>query len=72
MDVSLEDDSVGPFLRSFKYHTDNSPKEGSSRHISHEQMTEYARDCRAFYDPIAKYMERMGNGNNWSLLNYKD
>ena len=72
MDVSLENNYVGPFLGSSKYHPDSSPEEGSSGQLSHEQMTEYTGDCRAFYNPIAKYMERMGNGNNWSLLNYKD
>ena len=70
--VSWEDDSLGHFLRSFNYQPDISSEKGSSGHLSHEQMTEYTGDCRAFYDPIAKYMERMGNGNNWSLLNYKD
>ena len=39
VDVSLEDDSVGPFLRYFKYKLDSSPKKGSSGHLSHEQMT---------------------------------
>ena len=68
MDVSLENDFVGPFLRYFKYHPDSSREEGSSGHISHEQMTEYAGDFRDFYEPIAEYMERLGNGNDWSHL----
>ena len=72
MDVSLVDDSMGPFLISFKYHPNSSPEEGGSGHLSHEQMTEYARDCRAFYDPMAEYMGRLGNGNDWSHLYYKD
>ena len=72
VDVSLEDDYVGPFLRSFKSQLDNSPEEGSFGHLSHEQMTEYTGDCRAFYDPISEYMERLGNGNEWSHLYSKD
>ena len=39
VDVSLENDFVGPFLISFKYHPDSSPEEGSSGQLSHEQMT---------------------------------
>ena len=30
VDVSLEDDYVGPFLRSLKYHPNSSPEERSS------------------------------------------
>ena len=68
MDVSLEKDSVGPFLGSSKYHPDSSPEEGSSRQLSHEQMKEYTGDCRVFYDPIVEYMEGLGNSNDWSHL----
>ena len=39
VDVSLENNYVGPFLRSLKYHPNSSPKERSSRQLSHEQMT---------------------------------
>ena len=72
MDVSLEKDSVGPFLGYSKYHPDRSPQEGSPGQLSHEQMTEYTGGCRVFYDPIAEYMERLGNGNDWSHLYSKD
>ena len=72
VNVSLENDSVGPPLRSFNYQPYSSPEEGSSRQLSREQMTEYAGGCHVFYDPIAEYMERMGNGNDWSHLCCKD
>ena len=39
VDVSLQNDSVGPFLRSFKYQPGISPEEGSSGQLSHEHMT---------------------------------
>ena len=68
MDVSLENDVVGPFIGSSKYQPDSSPEEGSSGHLSHKQMTEYTVVCRVFYDPIVEYMERLGNGNDWSHL----
>ena len=68
MDFSLENNYVGPFLRSLKYHPDISPEERSSGQLSHEQMTEYARGFRVFYDPIAEYMEGLGNDNDWSHL----
>ena len=71
VDVSLENNSMRPFPRYFKYHPDISPEEGSSGQLSHEQMTEYTRGCCVFYDSIAEYMEGMGNGNDWSHLYYK-
>ena len=64
MDVSLENDSMGPFLGSSKYHPDSSPKEGSSGQLSHEQITEYTRGCHVFYDPIVEYMEGLGKDDD--------
>ena len=72
VDVSLDNNSMGPFLRSLKYHPDSSPEERSSGQLSHEQMTEYARGCCVFYDPIVEYMESIDNGNDWSHLYCKD
>ena len=33
---------------------------------------EYVGSCHVFYDTIAEYMERLGNGNDWSRLYGKD
>ena len=53
------------FKKSFKYYPDSSPEEGCFGQLSHgKQRTKYAGSCRAFYDPIAEYMERLGNGND--------
>ena len=68
MDASLENDSVGPFLGSFKYQPNRPLEERSSGQPSHEQRTKYVGGCHVFYDPIAEYMERLGNGNDWSCL----
>ena len=70
-DVSLENNSMGPLIQYFKYQPGSSPEEGSSGQLSHEHMTGYARGCRVLYDPIAKCMEILGNGNDWSHLYYK-
>ena len=72
MDISFENSLGNPFQRYFKYHPDNSPEEGSFGQLSHAKMTEYDGICRAFYDPVEEYMERLGNSNGWSHLYYKD
>ena len=65
-DASLNEDSVDQPLQSSKYYPDESLEEGSSRQLSHEQMTEYAGDCCDFYDPVAGYMEGLGEDDEWS------
>ena len=39
------------------------------RRLSHCQpMTKNFEGCHVFYDPMAKYMEGLGEGNDWSYL----
>ena len=67
-DIPLEKYSEVPCLQSPKCQPNDSLEAGSSRHLSHEQVTEHAGGCREFYDPVAKYMEGLGEGNDWSCL----
>ena len=59
---------MGPLLKFSKCHPDKYLEEGSSRWLSHEQVIGRAGGCRDFYDPVAKYMEGLGEGNDWSCL----
>ena len=72
MDVPLKKDSVGPRLQYSKCQLDNSLEAGSSGHLSHEQVTERGGGCREFYDLMAKYMEVLGEGKDWSHLCFED
>ena len=51
MDVSLENNFVGPFLGYSKYQPDRSLEEGSPKQLTHEQMIGYTGGWRVFYDP---------------------
>ena len=64
MDASLENDSMSPFLGSFKYQPNKPPEERSFGQPSHEQRKEYAGACHVLYDPITEYMERLSNDND--------
>ena len=35
-------------------------------------MSERVGGCRDFYDPVAEYMEGLGEGNDWSNIYLKD
>ena len=61
----MKKDYVGPLLQSSRYHPNKSLEEGSSKQLSHEQVTERSRGFRDFYDPMAEYMEGVGKGNDW-------
>ena len=68
----LEKDSVGPRLQSSKRQLDESLEAGSIRKLSHEQVTECVGGCLDLYNPVAKYMDGLGEGNDWSHLYLKD
>ena len=63
---------MGPHLQSSKCQPDDSLEVGSSKRLSHEQVTERVGGCRDFYNPVAEYMESLGEGNDWSHLYLKD
>ena len=71
-DVSLKKDSIGPLLQSSEYQPDRPPGGGYSIQLCHEWKTEYVEGCHVFYDPIAEYMEGLGNCNDWSRLCSQD
>ena len=71
-DVPLEKYSMGPPLQYSKRHPDDSLEVGSSGKLSHEQVTEHVGVFHDFYDPMAEYMEGLGEGNDWSHLCLKD
>ena len=70
-DIPLEKDYVGPHLQYSKHHPDDSLEAGSSRQLPHEQVIERVGGCRDFYNPVAKYMGGLGEGNDWSHLYLK-
>ena len=37
-----------------------------------KKMAEYVDSRYVFYDPMEEYIERLGNGNDWLYLYYKD
>ena len=67
-DIPLEKDFEGPHLQYPKCQPNDSLEVGSSGQLSHEQVIEHARGFHEFYDPVAKYMEGLGEGNDWSCL----
>ena len=72
MDALLEKDYVGPHLQSSKCQLDDSLEVGSSRQLSHEQVIVRVGVFHDLYDLVAKYMQGLGEGNDWSHLCLKD
>ena len=71
-EVPLKKYSVGPFLQYSKCQPDKSLEEGSFRRLSHEQVIEHVGGCHDFYDPMAEYMEGLGEGSHWLHPYFKD
>ena len=71
-EVPLKKDSMGPFLQSSKCQPAESLEEGSSGRLSHEQVIERTGGCRDFYDPVAEYMEGLGEGSDWLCPCFED
>ena len=63
---------MGPRLQYSKCQPNESLEAGSSGQLSHEQVIEHTRACYDFYDPVAEYMEVLGEDNDWSHLFLKD
>ena len=60
----MKRDYVGPFLQYSKCQFDESLEERSYGWLSHEQVTEHTGGCHNFYDPVAEYMEGLGEGSD--------
>ena len=69
VDVSLGNCHVFSLHGSFEDWFDGMQGNLQLGRISHGQpTTEFFEGCHVFYDPVAKYMEGLGEGNDWSYL----
>ena len=69
MDVFPRNCHVFSLHGSFEDRFDSMQGNLQLRWISHGQpMTEFFEGCHVFYDPVAKYMEGLREGNDWSYL----
>ena len=73
VDISFEISHDSSFQSSFGDQFDSMLEEFHFGQLSYgRQNTEYVESCHVFYDPVAQYMERLGNGNDWLYLYCKD
>ena len=73
VDISFEISHDSSFQSSFGDQFDSMLEEFHFGQLSYgRQNTEYVESCHVFYDPVEKYMQRLGNGNNWLYLYHKD
>ena len=68
----MQKDCVDPCLQYSKRYPDDSLEARSFGKLSHEQVTKRVEICHDLYDPVAKYMEGLGEGNDWSHLCLKN
>ena len=71
-DVPSKKYSVGPLLQYSKGQPDEPFQGESSGCPPCEHMIEHAGGCRDFYDPVAEYMEGLGEGNDWLHPYFED
>ena len=64
VDISFEINHDSSFQSYFEDQCDSMLEELHFGQLSYgKQRTEYVESCHVLFDPVAEYMERMGNGN---------